>query len=99
MSVETACRLNGFESTKREYLAAEDEGVDIRRVSAQALARIAGMPAVASRQGQLLFLERIIYPMPTPGGLGVHLTLDLARQAKFGPDVEWVEAIEPAEKR
>jgi L-2-hydroxyglutarate oxidase LhgO len=31
--------------------------------------------------------------MPTPGGLGVHLTLDLAGQARFGPDVEWMEAI------
>ena len=28
--------------------------------------------------------------MPEPGGLGVHLTLDLAGQAKFGPDVQWV---------
>ena len=34
--------------------------------------------------------------MPTPGGLGVHLTLDLAGQAKFGPDVEWVNAIDYA---
>jgi L-2-hydroxyglutarate oxidase LhgO len=31
--------------------------------------------------------------LTTPGGLGVHLTLDLAGQAKFGPDVEWVDAI------
>jgi L-2-hydroxyglutarate oxidase LhgO len=38
--------------------------------------------------------SRLIYPMPTPGGLGVHLTLDLAGQAKFGPDVEWVDAID-----
>ena len=57
---------------------------------------------VASRQGQLFFLSgrspfsRLIYPMPTPGGLGVHLTLDLAGQAKFGPDVEWVDAIDYA---
>ena len=38
--------------------------------------------------------SRLIYPMPTPGGLGVHLTLDLAGQARFGPDVEWVDAID-----
>jgi L-2-hydroxyglutarate oxidase LhgO len=37
---------------------------------------------------------RLIYPIPTPGGLGVHLTLDLAGQARFGPDVEWVEKID-----
>lgn len=38
--------------------------------------------------------SRLIYPVPEPGGLGVHLTIDLAGQARFGPDVEWVDAIE-----
>ena len=33
----------------------------------------------------------LIYPLPEPGGLGVHLTLDLAGHARFGPDVEWVD--------
>ncbi|NEX62857.1 NAD(P)/FAD-dependent oxidoreductase [Noviherbaspirillum galbum] len=33
---------------------------------------------------------RLIYPVPQPGGLGVHLTLDLGGQARFGPDVEWI---------
>jgi L-2-hydroxyglutarate oxidase LhgO len=37
---------------------------------------------------------RLVYPMPAPGGLGVHLTLDLAGQARFGPDVEWVQTID-----
>jgi len=32
--------------------------------------------------------------VPEPGGLGVHVTLDLAGQARFGPDVEWVEDID-----
>jgi L-2-hydroxyglutarate oxidase LhgO len=44
--------------------------------------------------------RHLIYPVPEPGGLGVHLTLDLAGQARFGPDVEWVEkldyAVDPA---
>jgi L-2-hydroxyglutarate oxidase LhgO len=35
--------------------------------------------------------SHLIYPIPEPGGLGVHLTLDMAGQAKFGPDVEWLE--------
>jgi L-2-hydroxyglutarate oxidase LhgO len=34
---------------------------------------------------------RLIYPAPEAAGLGVHLTLDLGGQAKFGPDVQWVE--------
>ena len=37
--------------------------------------------------------SRLVYPIPEPGGLGVHVTLDLAGQARFGPDVEWVERI------
>lgn len=35
--------------------------------------------------------SRLIYPLPVPGGLGIHLVLDLAGRARFGPDVEWVE--------
>jgi L-2-hydroxyglutarate oxidase LhgO len=40
--------------------------------------------------------SRLIYPVPEPGGLGVHLTLDMAGQARFGPDVEWVDSIDYA---
>ena len=45
--------------------------------------------------------SRLIYPVPEAAGLGVHLTLDLAGQARFGPDVEWVDspddlAVDPA---
>jgi len=36
--------------------------------------------------------SRLIYPVPEVGGLGVHLTLDIAGQARFGPDVEWIDA-------
>ena len=37
--------------------------------------------------------SRLVYPVPEPGGLGVHVTLDMAGQARFGPDVEWIERI------
>jgi L-2-hydroxyglutarate oxidase LhgO len=37
--------------------------------------------------------SRLVYPVPEPGGLGVHVTLDLAGQARFGPDVEWIDRI------
>lgn len=33
----------------------------------------------------------LIYPLPEAAGLGVHLTIDLGGQAKFGPDVEWID--------
>ncbi len=37
---------------------------------------------------------RLIYPVPVPGGLGVHITIDLGGQARFGPDVEWIDRID-----
>ncbi len=80
--------------------------VNAAGLGAQAVARsIAGVPAAKipplylakgnyfSLKGRSPF-SRLIYPMPTPGGLGVHLTLDFAGQTKFGPDVEWVDAID-----
>jgi L-2-hydroxyglutarate oxidase LhgO len=38
--------------------------------------------------------SRLIYPVPVPGGLGVHLTVDLGGQARFGPDVQWIDTID-----
>jgi L-2-hydroxyglutarate oxidase LhgO len=44
--------------------------------------------------------SRLIYPAPVDGGLGTHVTLDLAGRMRFGPDVEWVAqedyAVDPA---
>ena len=39
--------------------------------------------------------SRLVYPIPAQGALGVHLTLDLAGQARFGPDVEWIAPAGP----
>ena len=38
--------------------------------------------------------RHLIYPGPQEGGLGIHLTLDLAGQARFGPDVEWIDQVD-----
>ena len=38
--------------------------------------------------------SRLIYPMPNEAGLGVHITIDLGGQARFGPDVEWIDGID-----
>jgi L-2-hydroxyglutarate oxidase LhgO len=77
-------------------------------LGAQAVARsIAGMPRERipplhlAKGNYFALAERspfshLIYPMPTPGGLGVHLTLDISGRARFGPDVEWIEAIDYA---
>lgn len=40
--------------------------------------------------------SRLIYPAPVDGGLGVHLTFDLAGRMRFGPDVEWLDETDPA---
>jgi L-2-hydroxyglutarate oxidase LhgO len=73
---------------------------------APTLARqIAGMPceripAAYYAKGNYFTLSgrspfsRLIYPVPVPGGLGVHITVDLGGQAKFGPDVEWISGID-----
>ncbi len=37
--------------------------------------------------------RRLVYPVPEPGGLGVHVTLDMAGRCRFGPDVEWIDEI------
>ena len=35
--------------------------------------------------------QRLVYPLPEPGGLGIHATLDLGGQVRFGPDVQWID--------
>ena len=60
----------------------------------------AGVPETRFAKGNYFVLggrapfSRLIYPAPHTHGLGVHLTFDLGGQARFGPDVEWVEAID-----
>ena len=82
--------------------------VNAAGLEAPAVARaIEGMPAqhipaIYYAKGNYFTLSgrspfsRLIYPVPVPGGLGVHLTLDMAGQARFGPDVEWVDRIDYA---
>jgi len=38
--------------------------------------------------------SRLIYPVPEAGGLGVHVTIDMGGQVRFGPDVQWVDALD-----
>jgi L-2-hydroxyglutarate oxidase LhgO len=40
--------------------------------------------------------SHLVYPIPAPGGLGVHVTLDLAGQVRFGPDVSWLDGVDYA---
>lgn len=67
--------------------------------------RLAGLPAATiprdyycrgvyfTLPGKTPF-RRLVYPVPEAAGLGVHLTLDLAGHARFGPDTEWIDGID-----
>ena len=80
-----------------------DAVVNAAGLGAQALARrIEGYPAdkvprlVLAKGNYFGFagkpvFSRLIYPTPVDGGLGVHVTLDLAGRMRFGPDVEWIK--------
>lgn len=39
-------------------------------------------------------VNSLVYPVPVPGGLGIHLTLDMAGRARFGPNVDWVDRLD-----
>jgi L-2-hydroxyglutarate oxidase LhgO len=93
--------VNGAEPALRTRLLVNCAGVH-----APAVARLIEgfprehVPAAFFAKGSYFTLtgpapfRRLIYPMPEHGGLGVHLTLDLNGQARFGPDVQWVERCE-----
>jgi len=62
--------------------------------------RIGSLPPLHLAKGNYYGLSgaapfsHLIYPVPEAAGLGVHLTLDLGGQARFGPDVEWVDRLD-----
>jgi len=90
--------VNGSEPTLRAAIVVNCGGLDAPAIAGS----IVGFPPEHVPQAFLAKgsyfkpagrapFQRLIYPMPEPGGLGVHLTLDLNGEARFGPDVEWVE--------
>ncbi len=68
-------------------LAGRFDGLDARHVPAAYYAK----GSYFTLAGRAPF-SHLIYPVPQSAGLGVHLTLDLGGQAKFGPDVQWVDS-------
>jgi L-2-hydroxyglutarate oxidase LhgO len=70
-----------------QAIARATEGYPAQRTPKLVLAKgnyfgYAGKPA----------FSRLIYPAPVDGGLGIHVTLDLAGRMRFGPDVEWIQS-------
>ena len=94
-------RVGGAEpTTLRARLVVNAAGLGAQAVASS----IAGIPAARvpplhyakgnyfSLAGRSPF-SRLVYPVPEAGGLGVHISIDLAGQARFGPDVEWIDDI------
>lgn len=86
-TLNAACVINSA-GLQANAIARRIRGLDARHVPPLYLAR----GNYFSVSGRAPF-SRLIYPMPNEAGLGVHLTIDLGGQARFGPDVEWVDAI------
>ena len=73
---------------------------------AQGVARhiegLSDIPALHLAKGNYASLSvkspftHLVYPVPEPGGLGVHVTLDMGGRARFGPNVEWLASNDPA---
>jgi len=63
---------------------------------------LSGVPPLVLAKGNYAGLSvkspfrHLVYPVPEPGGLGIHVTLDMGGQARFGPNVEWLADNDPA---
>ena len=63
---------------------------------------LSGTPPLTLAKGSYASLSikspfrHLVYPVPEPGGLGVHVTLDMGGRARFGPNVEWLASNDPA---
>jgi L-2-hydroxyglutarate oxidase LhgO len=90
MTLETPILVNsaGLWASK---VAGMIDAIDPRFVPSTSLAK--GRYAILTARNPF---RHLIYPLPIPGGLGVHLTLDLSGAARFGPDVEWLPIHDPA---
>lgn len=111
-STVTAIRRNGDGWRLAVRSEDEDIALDARIVInaaglwAQSVARriegLHNVPPLFLAKGNYTSLSvkspfrHLVYPVPEPGGLGVHVTLDMGGRARFGPDVEWLDHADPA---
>src|SRR5690606_1642385 len=97
----TVVRIDGDETNYKARLVINAAGLGAHRV-ASSIDGVAPatIPAMRFAKGNYFGctarppFKRLIYPVPVDGGLGVHLTLDTAGNARFGPDVEWVDEVD-----
>ena len=106
---------NGFALRLRDLPGGETIGLSCTRLinaaghgaPGFAAAMEGGPPAPQARMAKGSYFHlpggatfsRLVYPVPEPGGLGIHLTLDLQGAMRFGPDVEWLDPATPPDLR
>jgi L-2-hydroxyglutarate oxidase LhgO len=91
--VVNAAGLVGLDVTKRLVLSSAAGEASVSSLSKYGQHYAKGNYYLLSGEAAPPF-NRLVYPVPVAGGLGVHATLDLGGQIRFGPDVEWVASYE-----
>jgi L-2-hydroxyglutarate oxidase LhgO len=98
---EIVLRVTAGQSMElRAGLVVNCAGLDAQQVSRQLAVPAQAVPMRYLAKGHYFALSgrapfrHLIYPIANPAGLGVHVTLDLAGTARFGPDVHWTEAVD-----
>lgn len=96
LSVESA----GETSRVRARTVVNAAGLHASRVARKLLGGTAAVPETRYAKGNYFAYRgpspftHLVYPLPVPGGLGIHATLDLAGSVRFGPDVEWIDTLD-----
>ena len=81
--VNAACVVNAAGLGAAEFLSNSDSGYGTRLAKGDYFSYSGSIP-----------FSRLVYPVPQPGGLGVHLTIDMCGAVRFGPDVTWVDEVD-----
>jgi L-2-hydroxyglutarate oxidase LhgO len=94
-------RNDGEDTVLNTHLVVNAAGLWAQSV-AQRIEGLSDIPALHLAKGSYASLSvkgpftHLVYPVPEPGGLGVHVTLDMGGRARFGPNVEWLSSNDPA---
>jgi L-2-hydroxyglutarate oxidase LhgO len=92
---------DGEEIALDAHLVVNAAGLWAQKVAAR-IEGLSGIPPLVLAKGSYAGLSakspfrHLVYPVPEPGGLGVHVTLDMGGRARFGPNVEWLASNDPA---
>lgn len=96
-----AVRSGGEDIVLETRLLVNATGLWAQQVASQ-IEGLTDIPALFLAKGSYASLSvkspfrHLVYPVPEPGGLGVHVTLDMGGRARFGPDVQWLDSNDPA---